>query len=100
MLGWSQYAESGREDEGTGPQVAEAGPHGEVVEAGELMLAGVGSLTPGYWKLDVQGSGEQLGLQCSDSRAGEAPGGAAVDDWRTGDLFEHMADGWYRHACR
>ena len=56
---------------------------------GQLMLRGVGSLTPGYWKLDSSSSSSSSASRDDDF------------EWATGDVFEQSADGgWVRHVCR
>ena len=56
---------------------------------GQLMLRGVGSLTPGYWKLDGSSSSSSSASRDDDF------------EWATGDVFEQSADGgWVRHVCR
>ena len=60
--------------------------------SGELLLRGVGSLTPGYWALGTT------------PPAPSAVSSASVE-WRTADVFEECggsagAGGWLRHVCR
>ena len=75
---------------------------GEQSASGELVLSGVGSLTPGYWQLDGE-------VPLSIHAPSRAPtpvaaraerGGADGGEWATGDVFEPLPGGWIRHVCR
>ena len=75
---------------------------------GELMLSGVGSLTPGYWKLDGSCSCTQRSCSAAQpasssssppSSSLSADAGGEVE-WATGDLVERRVGGSLRHVCR